>query len=200
MPGDSVKMKLNKFDMELSEARETLVWVTNILDDNGIVYHLEGGTLLGLVRNGDLLPWDHDLDISIMSSDVDKLLKCKKYFSNRNFVFRKNILFRNKHDAWTRKSKRIFKIKNRKLLFFTGRFCFDIFVKYEYGGFVYWEAKNKIMRVSNKYYIGYDEIYCFGKNFKVPNNYVDYLTEKYGDWSVEKRDWNCALHELTIVR
>jgi hypothetical protein len=40
------------------------------LEDMGIVYWLEGGTLLGAVReNGTLLPWEDDVDISVVLDD-----------------------------------------------------------------------------------------------------------------------------------
>ena len=40
------------------------------LEEMGIVYWLEGGTLLGAVReNGELLPWEDDVDISVLIDD-----------------------------------------------------------------------------------------------------------------------------------
>jgi len=33
----------------------------------------------------------------------------------------------------------------------------------------------------------------------VPNAYRDYLTEKYGDWSVPVKEWDCAVDERTLV-
>jgi lipopolysaccharide cholinephosphotransferase len=39
-----------------------------------------------------------------------------------------------------------------------------------------------------------------GVHLKVPHQYKDYLTKKYGDWSVPVKEWDCAVNELTIVR
>ena len=47
-----------------------LFYSTDFLTKHGIKYFLEGGTLLGIVRDGDLLPWDHEVDISIDYSDA----------------------------------------------------------------------------------------------------------------------------------
>ena len=40
------------------------------LEEMELVYWLEGGTLLGAVReNGELLPWEDDIDVSVLVND-----------------------------------------------------------------------------------------------------------------------------------
>ena len=55
----------NVIERNIVAARKMLISVAELLDKNSILYHLEGGTLLGIVRDKDLLPWDNDIDISI---------------------------------------------------------------------------------------------------------------------------------------
>lgn len=46
-----------------------------ILDKIGIKYVLEAGTLLGVVRENRLLPWDNDVDFTITKQYEDILVK-----------------------------------------------------------------------------------------------------------------------------
>lgn len=44
------------------------------MDAHGIEYVLFGGTLLGALRSGSLIPWDDDIDLMILEKDVKKLV------------------------------------------------------------------------------------------------------------------------------
>lgn len=57
--------KPNLLSSKMEYSRKMLLQTCRLLDQHNIPYYLEGGTLLGIVRDGDLLPWDGDLDISI---------------------------------------------------------------------------------------------------------------------------------------
>lgn len=61
--------------MEEKKWVEALREVKQILDDAGVKYWLDWGTLLGAVRDGKIIPWDTDIDLGTMCSEADKLVR-----------------------------------------------------------------------------------------------------------------------------
>ena len=51
-----------------------------------IEYWVTGGTLLGAVRHGGLIPWDDDGDICVMVDQVPKLRKIKEYCKRHGYT------------------------------------------------------------------------------------------------------------------
>jgi len=54
----------------LRALRETARHVFQILESTQVRYWLEGGSLLGAARSGDIIPWDYDIDIGIYQDDI----------------------------------------------------------------------------------------------------------------------------------
>jgi lipopolysaccharide cholinephosphotransferase len=170
-----------------------------LLDRKNIPYHLEGGTHLGLHRDGMLLPWDGDLDFSVPASYSSKLQKALLPLMLKGWRIDERKM--GKHSVLPIKGPRMFKVQDRSRgLLRSGRVYMHIFTKYNYQGYSYWQAKDRLMRVDAKYYNGFDTITVGEDTFKVPVNFEDYLTEKYGDWSIPVKEWGCGVDEKTIVK
>ncbi|XP_022239384.1 fukutin-related protein-like isoform X2 [Limulus polyphemus] len=58
----------------LENLRKTARHVFQILEKCEVKYWLEGGSLLGAFRSGDIIPWDYDVDIGVYADDI---LKCE---------------------------------------------------------------------------------------------------------------------------
>lgn len=189
----------------LDRARRMLFDVVDLLDKHGVVYHLEGGTLLGLVRNKDLLPWDHDVDLSLPFNNLNSFLKIRRtlFFKGYKLSIRKS------HEDFGPIKKGDCSIIKVKPLFHylfdiiypkakENLIILDVFMKTSDEKSTYWQAKGRVMRVDNKYYNSFELVDALDRSFKAPSLYKDYLTEKYGDWSVPVKEWNCRDNEKTI--
>jgi len=75
--------------------------IRSMLDENGIVYWLDYGTLLGAVRGGKMIEWDYDIDLGTLDSNSTLLYKMINNLKNhdiniylkeenRGIVFEKN--------------------------------------------------------------------------------------------------------------
>ena len=51
---------------------QNFVETIKLLNNNKISYWVCAGTLLGLIRDKQLIPWDHDIDIGIFRKDISK--------------------------------------------------------------------------------------------------------------------------------
>ncbi len=61
--------------------------IDRVCRKNGLVYYLNGGTLLGAVRHKGFIPWDIDLDVCMMREDYEKLNKIyAKEFGEEYFL------------------------------------------------------------------------------------------------------------------
>lgn len=54
---------------------EMLKFVDKVCRENDIRYFLAGGSLLGAIRHGEIIPWDDDLDIGMLREDFEKFRK-----------------------------------------------------------------------------------------------------------------------------
>jgi len=69
---------------DIKKINELFKKVIILLDKHNIIYWVQGGTLLGAVRNAGIIPWDDDVDISILEEDQNKLLNLKSELNSLN--------------------------------------------------------------------------------------------------------------------
>jgi phosphorylcholine metabolism protein LicD len=182
----------------LKTALRMLNRVTGILERNEIVYWLESGTLLGIIRDNRLLPWDSDLDLAIKEEDAAKLISILYKFwfwGNKTYITRHHLDTK----PFTKGDPRIIKIFNSVF----GNVLIDIFVKRKYGDRYYWaiggKKKNTIKSAPAHFY---ENIWAYnfnGKELCVPSHYEVYLTYRYGDWRTPTRKWDVYKDDGAII-
>lgn len=190
----------------IKSARTFLIKTTNIFEKEKLPYFLEAGTLLGIVRDKDLIPWDHDVDLCITSNNIMHLLNLRWKFLLKGYKFsvRKNPFAYgpvNKGDVRMVKIKPIFPylIKAFQRGAAANFPVIDVFVKYSDNENVFWQVEGHVLRISKKYYESHELLPFFGATLRAPQNYIGYLTDKYGDWKVPVKDWTLKTGDFTII-
>jgi len=59
----------------------------NVLNNNNIFYWVCHGSLLGLIRDGNLIPWDHDIDIAVWDHQSNKK-NIIDIFTSAGFIYK----------------------------------------------------------------------------------------------------------------
>jgi len=185
-----VAYKINLSNKNKEIAESLLLEVVKSLDNLSIEYWLEGGTLLGIKRESRLLPWDNDLDLSINSSQINKIddlindLKTKKL----RVRVRK---FSKKSDFFDSGDVRIIKIRNKRFFnLLKGKVCLEIFVKYPKDNNSYWMIGNITKNVPSKFYSKFKTIKFKSYPYSIPFLTKEYLTYRYGNWKKTVKEWN----------
>ncbi len=200
-----IKHDINFNSTEEKRAIDFLFNVKKLIKEISLNYWIEGGTLLGAVRDKKLIPWDHDIDMGMINSsdsDVEKLIKkLKKQF----YVSVKS--FDDTEGNWNLGNFRVIKVYPKKLFFFKDKLCLDIFIYYlgnipnraeKVYKYVVW-GKNAFHE--RKFFDKLDEIEFYGQKVSVPSNYEQFLEVKYGpNWRVPNKKWNVALDDGSILK
>lgn len=179
-------------------AERMLFKVSEILDTCNISYWLEGGTLLGIRREERLLPWDNDIDISMMISQKPKLNTLYVLLKKQKYRV-KTRLFEYSKSPFKKGDIRMIKIRERRFFgLIKGPVCLDIFIKYPENEYAYWEIDNKLKSVPHKFYDSFKTITFKNYNYKIPELTDEYLTYRYGEWETPVKDWNTSKDDKAL--
>ncbi|WP_308991247.1 LicD family protein [Mariniflexile litorale] len=180
-------------------AERMLQDVAQILSNCKINYWLEGGTLLGIRREDRLLPWDNDIDMSIMVSEKSKLNNFYNQLSKKKYRVRTRV-FEGTRLPFEQGDIRMIKIRERRFLgLIKGSVCLDVFIKYPKDDNIYWEIDNKIKYVPSKFYSSFKSINFKGFNYSIPEFTDEYLTYRYGDWKKAVKDWDTSKDDKALA-
>lgn len=186
----------------VATAEKMLLDVTAILDAEGIPYVLEGGTLLGIVRENRLLPWDTDMDLTITRKYAAALLRIRWKFWLKGYRTRVRV---NKTETpqFKKNSPRLLIIQTRRFFFFKKDRLMDIFIKDLSNERYFWTVseKNPVLKSAPRKY--YEETLQFkfkDRSYSIPKDYDSYLQSRYGDWRTPKQTWDYKKDDLSIEK
>lgn len=180
-------------------AEKLLSNVGKLLDDAQIPYWLEGGTLLGIVREQRLLPWDNDLDLSIHAEHLPTLLRAVRTLPRTKYFLRlRRVKKTNNH--FKRRTIRMVKIYNTRWFGLRrGEVCLEIFIKYPIDDQSYWMIGRKVKSVPKRFYDALTRIEFKNQSYSIPADTDGYLTFRFGDWRTPKQEWNTFRDDNALV-
>jgi len=161
-------------EAELGHRADCFLEICAILDSLQMTYFIQGGVLLGAVREGAFIQWDWDVEFSIFSKESAPLFQ--------------NILDELRVKGYTI-TKKDDSYENLKISFFKGKSpeptSFTIFGWWHDQGAGAYRRKN--LTVPEAYFKSLGSIDFLGRPINCPSDVEAYLEHQYGDWKTPKR-------------
>ena len=174
--------------------KDMLLKTIDILNQNGFKYWLEAGTLLGIMRDGDLIPWDYDADLGIPADTADDIMKLRLKLLPKYLIKRKRI-----QTSWLPGDMRVIKVKTPWEKIRQVNFHVDLFCVYPVDNKYRWVDSSALKHVDRKYYDTLSTIEWEGRTITIPNHAEEYLSLRYGNWQIPEQNYNAGLHDGAIA-
>ncbi|WP_416305803.1 LicD family protein [Neptunicella sp. SCSIO 80796] len=169
------------------------------LNEKSICYYVDAGTLLGIIRDQQLIPWDDDLDLALKSDEleltiqvVEALLPELTSITGVSWVLEKQFA-KQAFGAVPQGGVRAMKLRPEQES--TNLPMMDFFIKYVEGEQMDYCLASRGIRMPSRHILQLDTHEFCGQRINIPSDVEDYLQAHYGDWRTPKKDW--GLHELT---
>lgn len=154
-----------KDEYSIYAKREMLFFVKKILDDVGVKFWLSNGTALGMIREGEFIKWDDDIDIDLYAEEyVPVFGEILGRIINGGYIVRP--CYRGNTSKMS-----IFKDDGENIKIALGAVYLD------------GNSRRKLMRTYPKSF--YEDFIWHtyqGVSFRIPGPPEDYLTYIYKDW------------------
>ncbi|MCF7921675.1 MAG: LicD family protein [Candidatus Marinimicrobia bacterium] len=176
-----------------------------ILEDLGIHYWLDFGTLLGLIRENKLIDWDKDMDLSVRFESEEKMDEMIRALGK---IYPIKILPPSiRPGVWHIGKYRTVKAFHQKYGLIRTDPHLDFFTQYRglYDGQSEATYRSVIAGINNEIPAAFvDELDCFqfqGHEYAIPNHVEDFLALRYGtDWRTPKPYWHPAYDDESMVK
>ena len=170
----------------LKIARKILIEINSLVIKLELEVYVFAGTALGLMRDGDLIAWDDDIDFCVSQSSFlglkNLLLEyLKKIHENREFNFLFSIQSMNGEDCVL-----LIDVFSALNSFNKFQISFNKFEESE--DFALFPSIALIPKIPIEHFKGASYLRALNENFRAPKNCQDFLTYIYGDWKSPVKD------------
>lgn len=167
----------------------------------GITFFLDGGTLLGAIRDKDFCEDDQDdIDLTAFYLDWNKVELLEQEAKKLGF----SVYHKWDANDYLAKHK---KITSSQISFKRNGGKIDLMFKKKKDSWLWWtvfhrSGKDVYKKIPYQYMLPLKNILFYGEEFFVPNNFNDYLTYRYDDWQkkVHRSNYSCYKTDLAIVK
>lgn len=204
LPARLIKPNLfGKCQAKKAIAESILFYIAGALQEANIPYFVDAGTLLGIYRDNELIPWDDDLDFSIESTSqevVYELLSRSieglealtgeawgvvKHYAERGFGAVKagdvRGLKLTPHDVCSKLP------------------LVDLFVRYVEGDTMDYVLASRGLTMPSEHFLKLGQYKFRNKMLCIPGGVETYLTRHYGDWKTPVKDWNLGMLKNSTI-
>jgi hypothetical protein len=176
--------------------------VNEVMLAHSLPYFLDHGTLLGIIRDKSLLPWDNDIDLAIPASEVSRIhdilsLEVPKFhFSmcESNGWALKALYGVIEFPNEKKTVLRLLNIYNANEPDESKQVVLDLIVKYPYEQRNYWMVETLTLSTEALLTEDICRTDISGVSFAVPLNSDGYLTALYQDWRTPVKEWDHTLY------
>lgn len=169
----------------MNAAINTIKTVADIYDTNEIFYYLDHGTLLGIIRDGDLLDWDNDVDFAINAEDAEQAYLVAKEKFTTPYDVKKVYRETDTGDSLVR----LIRIE------YNDQALADIILKEKFNEKRLWYVGFTRLQVDDQMHKKVKKIKFHGFLVNIPEESEKYLSILYGDWKNEVEDWNHSMYK-----
>jgi lipopolysaccharide cholinephosphotransferase len=186
----------------LARAERMLEDVCKTLGRCGVHYCIDGGTLLGLHREGRLLPWDNDMDLYANIADTPRLVWASLMLLLKGY--RVNFKTVSRDLPPLEKGKlRLVKVRKRLGEGVGNYLLVDIIIKSQVGDRTFWTVGKEstvLKSVESRFYAAFGKLHFKGFDYPTPHDLDNYLTARYGDWRTPVKEWDFLKDDQAIAK
>lgn len=189
--------KVQFYSKEKVEKSEYFMFeICKLLEENHISYYIDHGTLLGIIRDEALIPWDKDIDLAVLIEDKEKIETMLKSYLN-NFIHplckTNNWKYKiEKEDIIIEGIKETLFIELQIFndsIFKEDEVALDLMFRYKRDSTIYWGVCGKYLKAPINICFPTSQIVYKNYSINVPNDKIEYLSNLYGDWQKPIKNW-----------